>query len=759
MSTEPGEPTLPLGARLSPFVFASDTTFRFLLLLVAVFGANLYIWNWLWLAVGIDQREQAEAYFACTLGNEAAISSASTVEARSAASDALSACLQDANSSLAYWMVGGTLLLVVVASTFLLLTPSVIKWRRRFRALERRDAPAVLDELETLVRESGLEKQPEWVWSPLDPSPTGLAFGRPGKHTVALMGGLVTRHFSDLSAFRAVVRHELAHLRNRDVDITYATVSLWYAFLLVSVLPFAIVVADEGLRTILSLSWRMLALALLVYLTRNAVLRAREVYADVRASVPDGQRGALRRILGGLPEKPSSVWRRLWRVHPAPSARLASVNDPSRLFPLGLLVAFGVGVGSTIALESLVTLLGIYVHDPVVVHMLAAAVFAPLAMGALGVGIWRSDWGALAESRRPPPTWPLALAFAAGLLVGPELALERIVRLEGQSTLIESAFGSGAPWIVALGIGVVLLLGWVNDSARVWIRSLAGTARPTLATIAGLAIGSGMLAIFVGVFFALRATREAISVSRMWAAQDYDAVSREIWVGPLWLWQLIQDGQTQVVLTQPVVFVALFVLWAFPLGAWIARKAQLGDAPWAFLEPGGRLRIPPLGKPSLDPWLVGLVAGGLCLVAFLALRVALRNSVDADTRGDTWFLFGFFYWQIVLALTAQAGASVVVVARGRTSAVPLVGALAAAFTTGLIATSGIMLSPSLAGCVDPIAMNPGPCAWQVDAGFSWFVLRQVVAEGALLAIASGLVVLALKAVLHRRHAPVPAAAG
>ena len=106
------------------------------------------------------------------------------------------------------------------------------------------------------------------------------------------MGGLVTRQLADPPAFRAVVRHELAHLRNRDVDLTYATVSLWYAFLLVGVLPFALVVCGRGQST-RSSPWAggCSRSPALVYLTRNAVLRAREVFADVRASVPDGPPG------------------------------------------------------------------------------------------------------------------------------------------------------------------------------------------------------------------------------------------------------------------------------------------------------------------------------------------------------------------------------------------------------------------------------------------------------------------------------------
>ncbi len=754
MTSEPREPSpSPPGARLNPFVFPSDTTFRFLLLLVAVVGANLYIWNWIWLAAGIDQKEQANAYFACTLEHQSALASATSLEDRNAATDALSACLQAANSSLAYWMLGGTLLLLAVASALMLLVPTWIRRRRRLRPLRREDAPAVMDELGALVRESGIREEPAWLWDPLNPSPTGLAFGFPGKHSVALMGGLVTRQFADPPAFRAVVRHELAHLRNRDVDLTYATVSLWYAFLLVSVLPFAVVVADEGLTTIVSLGWRMLALTLLVYLTRNAVLRAREVYADVRASVPDGPDGALRRILRGLPEQPSSLWRRLWRVHPDPSARLASVNDPRRLFPLGLLVAFGVGVASTIAFESLVTLLGIYVHDPVVLHMLAAAVFAPLAMGAVGVGIWRSDWAALAERRTTPSTWPLGLAFGLGLLIGPELALERIVRIEGETTLIESAAGSGAPWIAALLGGVVLLLAWVSSAAQAWLRALAGSKQPTLATLAGLLLGSGMLAIFVGSFFALRATLGSIEVSRSVSAFDYAIVSQAYWVGPQWLWQLVWDSQTLVVLNQPVVVCALVALWLFPVAAWARRRTEVGEADWAFLDAGGRLQTPVLDRLRPEPWLFGLAGGLACFLGFVALRLWAHADVDADSRVQDDFAFAFTYWMVAISLIAQVVVAAVTVARVREFR--LVSGLAAAFTTAVIAAFSMELMPSIASCVEPISIRSTRCGLGIDVANFWFDLRWVAAEGALAALAGGLVVIGVQAVVRRLRAPRP----
>ena len=754
MTAEPAEPSPPPAARLNPFVFPSDTTFRFLLLLVAVIGANLYIWSWLHTVIAVGESDYAQDVLACGNEYEAARSVATDGESILAAHEAYNACLREANDSLSlvWWMLGGAALLLVVAGVILFLIPHWIVRRRRLRPLTRDEAPAVVDELGELSREAGLHEEPRWLWSPLDPSPTGLAFGRPGTNSVALMGGLVTRQIADPPAFRAVVRHELAHIRNRDVDLTYATISLWYAFLLVGVLPF--VISIDSFDMVVDLGWRVAALALIVYLTRNAVLRAREVYADVRASVPDGRQGALRRILGTMPRASASLWRRLWRVHPDPQTRLAAVDDTRSLFPVGILVAFGLGVVTTIAYESMVKLVATFVDDEIAQHMLGAAAFVPLTMAAIGVGVWRSSWAALAENRVPPATWPLALALGAGFVLGPELSLERIVP-SGDETLLTTAVESSALWIAALLVGVVLLVAWVGGSAGAWIRALAGSTRPTTVLVAGLLVASGVLSVFIGVFFAIFKTRPVNAFSREVGALDYERVSEVAWVGPKWLYQALWDVRALDVLTQPIVFASLVALWLFPLAAWRWRRDHVADAPWAFLEPGGRLRIPLIGRVSLDWLWIGLIVGGAVVAGLLVLRLGLRAGVDGETRAEFEFLVAFFHWQLVLALLAQAGAGAVAAARSRSTGIPLVFALAAAFVTACIATSGIVVGPSLAGCIEPIAMNPGPCAWDVDAGFSWLILRQVVAQGAVAAVAGGLVALGLMALLSRRHAPVP----
>lgn len=736
-------------ARLSPFVFPSDTTFRFALLVVAVLGANLYVWNWLWIAYGSDRREVLLQYAQCETINPGTDIRSVDLDVGEAARSAYTACIADVTRPLAWWMVAGTALLLAAAAVIALVFPRWILRRRRLRPLTRDAAPAVVDELGRLSDEAGLGDEPRWVWNPLDPSPTGLAFGRPGRHSVALMGGLVTRQIADPPAFRAVVRHELAHLRNRDVDLTYATLSLWYAFLLVGVLPFAVVVADEGVDTVLALGWRLLALTALVYLTRNAVLRAREIYADVRASVADGKEGALRRILAGIPRRATSAWRRVWRVHPDPRARLAAVDDTRGLFRLGMLVAFGTGVAATIAYDSIVTFVGLYVRDGLEVRLIAAAPVAPLVLGVVGIGVWRSVWRSLADDRPRSSIWPPALALAAGFLVGPQLALERAVRPEGTTTLLESAFGEGAPWIVLLAAALALALAWVGASAESWIRARAGGKRPARTAMLALVLASGVLATFIAVFNYARETRSAIG---RFAAVDHPAAADVAWVGPEWLWAGVQDLWLYSVLRVPVIFLALVALWVLPLAAWLRRRAQVSEASWAFLDEGGTLRTRVLEPAWLRPWLIGLIAGVVWISAVVVLRAGAHAGIDESTRLEFGFAAAFSYWQLMLALGAQTAAAIVAAARA--PRMPIVYALAAAFTTGVVVTAGIDLLPNLASCVEPISLRPSPCSFEVDPGGAWFDLRLVTGEGALFAIAGGLAAVGVRAVLERLRALV-----
>ena len=212
--------------------------------------------------------------------------------------------------------------------------------RRRLQPLTPEDAPAALDAVRELARERG-SPAPRLLWNPLDASPGGLAFGHPGRYSVALTGGLLVRQATDPPAFarssgtssRTSATETSASRTSRSRSGTRSS--------LVAVLPFALTLFDEGVGYDLQRHLEAARARALVYLTRNAVLRSREVYADVRASVSDGPDGALRRVLAELPAAGCGVARkRCGACTPTRVAGFAAVDDTRPLFPLGAVVAF-----------------------------------------------------------------------------------------------------------------------------------------------------------------------------------------------------------------------------------------------------------------------------------------------------------------------------------------------------------------------------------------------------------------------------------
>ena len=211
--------------RLNPFAFPSDTAFRFGLLVAAVVGANLYVWQWI--AGRTRQDEQIAGITTCSRFMP---TDARSTDEFTTASAAFSSCIASVYRYQVWWMLGGTAALIVVAAAIMLATPLWITRRRKLRPLTTADAPAVVEEVAELAREQGIDP-PRLLWNPLDASAGGLAFGHPGRYSVAIGGGLVVKQTIDPPSFRAVLRHELAHIRNRDVGITYFTLAVWYAFL------------------------------------------------------------------------------------------------------------------------------------------------------------------------------------------------------------------------------------------------------------------------------------------------------------------------------------------------------------------------------------------------------------------------------------------------------------------------------------------------------------------------------------------------
>ncbi|PWW66674.1 M48 family metalloprotease [Actinokineospora spheciospongiae] len=249
-------------------------------------------------------------------------------------------CLNALRGGQLLWLAGGLLLLALVTWLIYQAQPW---WRiRRGRLVELRAVPALWARVEPslveLTRRAGLPAMPEFRLDPGSPRAGGVAFGTHRRPVVALDVGLVLLHGRDRPAFDAVVLHELAHLRHRDVPMTYATIAVWRAVLVVAVLPYLWGVARAvhgGLgwdtSTVTLLLWFPVLLAL-AYAARTSVLRAREFHADALVVRWTGDADPYR----ALPE----VRAPRLTAHPTRAARLAATNDPRVLLLPGFWAFF-----------------------------------------------------------------------------------------------------------------------------------------------------------------------------------------------------------------------------------------------------------------------------------------------------------------------------------------------------------------------------------------------------------------------------------
>jgi Zn-dependent protease with chaperone function len=127
------------------------------------------------------------------------------------------------------------------------------------------------------------------------------------------------------------------------VNKTYFAIAIWWAFVAVALVPFAIALLFQYSAFSFSQTWHILVLTVFVYLTLNGILRAREVYADVRASTWESSPKALIRVLQSL-RPPHGRWQALASLHPDPDERCQMVHETHRLFRVDLWITFSLGI-------------------------------------------------------------------------------------------------------------------------------------------------------------------------------------------------------------------------------------------------------------------------------------------------------------------------------------------------------------------------------------------------------------------------------
>jgi Zn-dependent protease with chaperone function len=740
--------------RLNPFAFPSDTTFRFLLFIVAIVGVSLLAFDWIY-GEFADLGAEARALLSCLHDAQPAPGQLPSDSQQAA----LLACTTAVNAPRrAAVMLGVAVLLVGGGVAY---GVAVALLRRRYRPLARDEAPQLSETIGSLAREIGVSTSPRLRWQPLDRRALGLAFGRPGGRELAFTGGLVPLSVRDRPAFRAIVLHELAHLRNGDVDLSYYAIGLWRALLVVAMLPFSLALlralpSDPG--TTLSFAWRFAALLPLVYLIRSGILRAREHDADVRASTHEPE---IRRVLASSVERARSTlpgvssWRRLTAWHPSPARRVAVIEDPSPLLRLGVLDAFGVGIVGTLAYEEVATLVGYFGVDPLAVRGLSGLAFGPLVGIIVALGTWRQTFAFLATGRDRVRVVPIGLALVAGLLVGQRLSLATAI--SDDAVLLRPDV---APFHIALtvlvAIGAILFVAWLTVTSRLWLPVATRLRSPAWASVPVAAGAAALMTVAIGMFEILVSSREAVEIAVSAPFDLYVTVSRVVpVVGPEWLWRLVMAPEVRVIIEEPLVVAFFLVLVLVPWFAapFYARIPARPVAPWGSLDPGGTL--PEIERPALNGrWAIGIgVAAAIGVgVGLVILQASLHARFDAPTRDRDEFLIAFGFWLICVTLGGQviAGAAGAAVAPRFAT---LHGVLAG-LVAGLAGTLADAIVRTASGCVPAMDIVVGrPCGRPPSAEYLHTYLTTVLTIGIVGAALAAAIVAGMRAVLGAARTP------
>ncbi|MFG3114715.1 M48 family metalloprotease [Streptomyces sp. NPDC048197] len=587
------------------------------------------------------------------------------------------------------------------------------------RADGRGELRAVLDELVEVAGLSG--RPPRFVIAPAEVTAGAVVFGRLRRHTVCLHGGLVARRRQDPAGFRAVVLHELAHIRNRDVDVTYATVALWRVFL-VAVLPAYLVWIALDLRSsaasaVLGPAERLgmahelvlsAAMIAFVHLARADVLRTRETYADLDALAWGADAGAWR----GPGSSPASGFRRLWgsfvawwRTHPSWDRRVASLSDPRELFAPHAGTLFVAGATSTIVGDQMTDLLpGVrqgWLLGPL------TALLAGLIAAIPGVALWRGVARAVLTGGRVPSGLRAGWWLGVGLVVG-----ELLMSTTSGSTRWLPRHPEAFALLIVMSVGILC---WTAQYAELSVRSWRGrTLRPAM--LLGLAATWAVFALWyawwqadghvltMGWAYSGTGIREALEHDLPGTVPGHEgALSAIAMALPI----LLPIG------TDPMMLWAAALLWLLPLLGWVRRRSGETVTPHWVLgalrgAPGpahGPAVLPPLRRPLYAAGVGTLV----CWAGIVAVMASMHTwQPPVDRRYGTYLLVFLASVLIVLVCTTAVTAALTAASTAR---FPLLIALVAAGTTALLGLAGLFLLGSFDGCLGPLNTLSSTCHW------------------------------------------------
>ncbi|MDT0385967.1 M48 family metalloprotease [Streptomyces dubilierae] len=718
MPIPPAPPHPPPGRTIDPWRVPSGTALRFALLSIALLGACVFIYNLFYFAFAPGGDGVLARYKQCASSASAARSG----DAQPDFTHAFLGCVRPWEREKAYWVLAGIALFLLVAAAAYWWEP-VLRVRRGgmepFEPDEDPETKALLDRLAGLTCEAGLSRPPRFLLSRRSQSVDAVAFGRAGRYTVCLELGLVTRFRGDPARFRAIVLHELGHVRNGDVELFGLTRALFYAFVPLGLLPLAAALVGTAPTDVVAVGWRALLLVALVFYGRLAVVRARECGADVRAMTWDASPADLLR----------EVAPKLWpghSAHPSLREQLRIMRDPHELYRVGFWDCCAAGLAGMAATSGFLDLMWLLFQqaDPLYARATAAALLAPAVAAVVGLGIWRTTW----LTASPRGTVLPALGLAAGLVLGQPTALPRALAPTPGPYLGVGVVG--AVFTACLIVLLTLLCWWTARSALAWLPGGAGSRNR--GWVAAWLVSSVLLAVLLSWWMLLFDHAHNLTELNASMRAEHAELARSAPAGPFVLWAAVEHPLMVRFAQWTPVVAAGALLWAWPVAAQLRRPARPG---WVRTVA-----------------LAGAAGGGVYLCGVLVLRLLIRVNPGAPRAAQEAVLRLFAYWQMTAAVVVQGLVAVVVTAllfRRHGAAAALYG-LVAAFLAGCLGATVFVGGALVGGCVDALAVRPAPCTGLSPAYVRNTLLR-ILTGGTLAAVAGAAVVTLVGRVVAERR--------
>ncbi|GAB3165165.1 M48 family metalloprotease [Microbispora hainanensis] len=760
-AVEPGR------ARLDERILGAGTNSRFALLLLLIVTAGGYM------PMSVLSALRLGGYADCVLAAGIDYSAYTLTAATRLTGQALAffpCAARHAPPPPVWQILAGPAVVVATTAAATLLLPL---WKQRRGRCIRLDRVPGGTEIAARVEELAagrVARVPELFMAPATTSRSASVFGTDGRPRLLLNGGLVACRTADPRTFDAVVLHELAHVANRDLTITYATVALWRTFIVLIVIPYllwwsglwAIGIATGVGSTVAASVTHYLAvpviIAVVVHFVRADVLRSRELYADLTAgrwgaplehvwaapAAPVGPSASpapptpLTPLTSAAPVEPgaphvppapaergrlhrlASVLLDQVRTHPRREIRRAALDDPAPLFTVSSPLMFLIGAGATLMnfhllghVEPRVADLSDWLGQGL------ATVPAAVVAAAVTAVLWRAVVRA-AVLGRPAPS-----GVRAGLWLGLGLICGSLVN--GQTT--GGTWLPGRVWVLTLVVAAaVAVTCWTSQCAR-----LAATSWPgrSLRWPLALCLISGWL--ILSAWFCWWNFYGAMYAGGFW----YDPEGLR-WSTANWFPGAGTARPDTTAVMAPMIAVlryaayrpltpaAAVVAWVTPFALWAAGTVRHGPgrlrSPYAAL--GSREAtdtVAPVTRPvpalrqAVAPALVGAV---IAAAGVAGIQAWLHTLHAAPGQRGGMYAFSYAIWSLWAIAAGTLVAALIAAASARFRLPAALVAAGAAAILGLAAATALI---SVDGCVQPLSVLNNSCAWrpawrQLEAG-------------------------------------------